>query len=150
MIAIDPGAGGGIAWRNDFGVYAFKMPETIAEIDHLLARVKSMEETPIAILEKVGGYMPGNSGPASVKFARHCGHLDALLQTHGFRVIEVTPSKWMRAIGVPPKMDKTKRKAWIRDAMKKRWPEVEKITNATADALGMLAWAVDVEFKQTG
>jgi hypothetical protein len=61
-------------------------------------------------MEKVGGYQPGNSGPAAATFARHCGHLEAALYLLGVPVITVLPAKWMRVIGVPAKLEKGERK----------------------------------------
>jgi len=60
-------------------------------------------------LGKTGSYVYGNSGPAAVKFARHCGHLEAFLIALQIPYHEVLPAKWQKyLIGSPsyPKIPK--------------------------------------------
>ena len=139
-IAIDPGAHGGIAWIDtDGNVQAEKMPDGMtAQIDFLRG-LTLMLGSPACLVEKVGGYMPGNSGPAAAKFSRHCGNIEAALYAFGVPVQEVAPGVWMRGIGIPV-TDKKERKKAIKEEMARRYPHL-KVTLSTADALGMLTWA---------
>lgn len=141
-ISIDPGAGGGIAWTDRDGItHAEPMPEGMtAQADRLRALAAELAGA-VAVLEKTGGYMPGNSGPAAVTFARHCGHLDAILYMAGLPTSTVAPGVWQRAIGELPK-DKPERKRAIREAMARRFPALA-VTLKTADALGILTWAME-------
>jgi hypothetical protein len=139
-LAIDPGAAGGIAWTDHDGIVrATKMPGTMPEqVDFLRARAVEQSGI-IAVVEKTGGYMPGNSGPAAATFARHCGNLDAALYALGISVRPVSPSVWMKKLGMP-KLTKPERKAWLKDFSARRYPHLT-VTLATADALALLAWA---------
>lgn len=139
-LAIDPGAAGGLAWIDKEGiVWAEKMPETMPEqVDFLRARAVEQPGI-IAVLEKTGGYMKGNSGPAAVTFARHCGNLDAALYALSISVRPVAPSVWMKKLGMP-KLAKPERKTWLKDFSARRYPHLT-VTLATADALALLAWA---------
>ena len=58
--------------------------------------------------------MPGNSGPAAATFARHCGHLEAILYVLGIPTEQVAPGVWQRSLGELPK-DKPERKRAIRE-----------------------------------
>jgi hypothetical protein len=139
-LAIDPGAAGGIAWTDQYGIVrATKMPDTMPEqVDFL--RERAVEQPGIiAIVEKTGGYMPGNSGPAAATFARHCGNLDAALYALSISVRPVSPSVWMKKLGMP-KLTKPERKVWLKDFSARRYPHLT-VTLATADALALLAWA---------
>jgi hypothetical protein len=139
MIAIDPGASGGIAYIDDGEVQAVPMPEGMSEqIDLIrgLARVGHHYCT----IENVGGYMPGNSGPAACKFARHVGHLEAACYCLGISVTKVAPQTWMKAVGTFSK-EKKERKAQIKEAMARLYPHL-KVTLKTADALGILTFAM--------
>jgi hypothetical protein len=142
IIAIDPGASGGIAWRDKDGlVDALPMPDGMtAQVDQLRALWAALLPS-IAIVERVGTYMPGNSGPAAATFARHCGHIEAALYCYGISTRQVAPCKWQRALGAWPK-DKQERKRAIRDTMASRYPHLS-VTLKTADALGLLTWAID-------
>lgn len=98
IIAIDPGANGGIAYKFKGKIYAEKMPQTPRDIyDFLYFRSIESDgyEDVVVYLEKVGGYRSGNSGPAAVNFARHCGHIDMALLALNIEYHEVLPTKWM-------------------------------------------------------
>lgn len=148
-VAIDPGANGGIAWRSQIGnsqpmTEVSKMPDTPMDIWIALNRIISNEVSPFnkptIHIENVGGYMPGNSGPASVKFARHIGNLEMAVIAAGLPLERITPRKWMTAfLGTVPK-EKRDRKRAIKVRAQERYPGI-KVTLWNADALGML-WVV--------
>ena len=139
IIAIDPGASGGIAWIDQDGqINAAAMPEGMsAQIDFI--RSIKCGPTTTAVIERVGTYMPGNSATAAVKFARHCGHIEAACYACGISATMVAPQTWMKALGALPS-DKKERKAAIKEAMARRFPHLS-VTLKTADALGILVWA---------
>lgn len=150
LIAIDPGQEGGIAHRDTTGIVrAVRMPETPAEICRYLAMIKwESERVPQAahlLLENVGFYRPGNSGPASCKFARHVGALEGIVIALGLSRTYVTPQQWMRVflVGNVPK-DKTVRKNAIKDKVRGMYPSI-RVTLATSDALGMLVYMMKGE-----
>jgi hypothetical protein len=95
----------------------------------------------IAIVERTGTYMPGNSAVAACTFSRHCGHIEAALYCYGVATRQIAPCKWQKALGAWPK-DKQERKRAIRDTMAARYPHLS-VTLKTADALGLLTWAID-------
>ena len=141
IIAIDPGANGAIAYTDSDGhAHVEKMPEGMTSIADFIMGLKaeSGRKPGLAVLEKVGGYMPGNSGPAAVKFARHCGNIEAILYCLGIPTEEVTPHKWMKSLGIMPK-DKAERKRKIKEIMARFYPALN-VTLVNADALGMLTW----------
>ena len=142
LIAIDPGAAGGIAWLDSDGIaYAEPMPEGMtAQIDMIRQLAIMGGGRATAHIERVGSYVPGNSGPAACKFARHCGHIEAACYAFGLPVVQVAPQTWQKAIGAMPK-DKRERKQAIKEAMARRYPALS-VTLKTADALGLLCWAV--------
>lgn len=123
---------------QDGVVTATRMPEGMtAQVD--LLREYACNNPEHVIIEKTGTYRPGNSGPAACKFARHCGHLESALYAMGVPVLQIPPSKWMKALGTLPG-DKAARKRAIKEEVARRYPDVS-VTLATADALGMMVWA---------
>ena len=141
IITIDPGAGGGIAWREPDGSVEVKpMPDSMTGLIDELRSLRAYFEIGLVIVEKTGTYREGNSGPASVKFARHCGHIEAALYALGIPTEQVAPSVWQKALGTWPK-DKMERKRAIRDEMARRFPGLS-VTLKTADALGILVWGM--------
>ena len=84
--------------------------------------------------------MPGNAGPASVKFGRHNGHLEMALYCMSIPTTQISPQKWMKRLGTMPK-DKTARKNKIKTDMACLYPAL-KVTLKTADALAILTVAI--------
>lgn len=138
VMAIDPGEGGGIAWRDrEEIVHAENMPGTMPDmVDRIRSIVVETMGVMICWVEKTGGYMPGNSGPSAAKFARHCGSIETALYALGVPVFQVAPSVWMKKLGTFPK-DKKARKNAIKAMMQTRYPHL-RVTLKTSDALGIL------------
>lgn len=140
LIAIDPGASGGIAWRDAEGVvHAEPMPEGMtAQVDFLRSLTAGLPGVE-AVVEKVGYWMPGDHPNSATKFARHCGHVEAALYALAVPFVAVAPAVWMKRLGTLPK-NKQARKRAIREDMQRRFPALS-VTLATADALALLATA---------
>lgn len=137
MIAIDPGAGGGIAWCDEAGIVsAVAMPEGMTgQVDFLRMLHLELADSR-CVMEKCGTWFPGDHPTSACKFARHVGHLQAALYAIGFSCAEVAPGVWQKSMGALPK-DKGDRKRAIREAMQRRYPHL-RVTLATADALAIL------------
>lgn len=141
IIAIDPGTSGGIAWRDDDGIVnCADMPPTAGDIIDHLRHLKALGREVTAYLEKTGTYIPGNSGPSACKFARGCGLLEGAIMALSIPLIEVAPGVWMKTLGTLPK-DKRDRKNAIKALVQARYPHLT-ITLSTADALGLLTYAI--------
>ena len=149
LLAIDPGASGGIACLYesvgmlDGHTEVFPMPVGMtAQVD--LLRSLTQDRPPGSVrcfMENVGGYRPGNSGPAACTFARHVGNLEAALYCLGIPVHTVAPGVWMRATCAGLPKDKPERKKRIKEIMSREYPQL-KVTLKTADALGILRYAL--------
>ena len=142
ILALDPGASGGLAWRDDDGVVnCAAMPDTPGDTIDQLRTLRVMGREIVAYMERTGTYIPGNSGPAACKFARGCGFLEGAIMALSIPLIEIAPSVWMKTLGALPK-DKRERKNAIKTLMQARYPHL-RITLSTSDALGLLTYAVE-------
>ena len=145
LIAIDPGASGGIAIEHNDGKRHFEpMPETETEIHQILSEVlaASLREHvgAYAVLEQVGGFTgEGQPGSAMFRFGRGVGVIVGLLVAMGIPFIEVRPQAWQSAIGTGTRGTRSKPewKRHLKDLAQKRNPGA-KITLKTADAALML------------
>jgi hypothetical protein len=151
IMCIDPGKTGAIACMDQSGrVWVDDMPDTIGDLwSHFEYHKNNIDGDPVAYLENVGGYMPGNAGPAAVNFSRHVGHIEMALYAAGIPTTKVSPQTWMKSIGVPKftgtkAKQKTLRKRWIRDFVQRKYPSL-KVTINHADALGILCYALKVK-----
>lgn len=144
ILAIDPGVKGAIALGLvEMGVLhemeVVRMPETQADLWEWLRRLP--HDTNHAYIEHVGGYRPGNSGPAAVKFARQVERCEMALTCLYISWERVTPSKWMKyVLGTVP-ADKKERKRAIKEAMQRLYYPRLHVTLDNADALGIFTWA---------
>jgi hypothetical protein len=142
-IAIDPGANGGLAWTDGETVHCMKMPETMGDVRDWL------QDQKIAgcrvYLEQVGEHVRGNSGHNSVALMGHRRCIEGICLGLHIPLYFVRPQKWMslfpgRAKGMDSKAV-TARKRFVKEAMQREYPTCN-ITNATADALGILTYAL--------
>jgi hypothetical protein len=157
-IAIDPGAGGGLAWITPNGqVLAQKMPAGMTGIADLLILLAAELPGASVAMEQVH-VMPGDGRVSAGAFMRHCGWLDCACYCVGLPVVQVSPQRWQAGIGVPrpptlaKDMDqdakraelarrKAERKAWIKEHEQRLHPNM-RVTLNTADALGILEYAL--------
>lgn len=141
ILCIDPGASGGLAlFSREGNVEAFPMRDGMTEQIDAIRHIAVTNPGIKAVIEKVGFHRPGNSAVSTAKFARHCGHLEAALYSVGIPFEEVAPGTWMKSLGALP-ADKTARKNAIKEQVARRFPHLA-VTLKTADALGMLVWAM--------
>jgi len=144
-IFIDPGKTGAICCQDSDGrVWVDDMPDTIGDLWEYFKAIDPSNSC--AYLENVGGYMPGNSGPAAVKFAKHMGFLEMALYAAGIPTTKVAPQVWMKALGVPKfagtkEKQKTLRKNWIRDYSQRKFPNL-KIKVSQGDSVGLLCFVL--------
>ncbi len=159
LIAIDPGLSGAIVCRTPRSkkTQAYKMPDTPQEIYELLKELRDEERTRellgscFVLMENVGHHRMGNSASSSVKFSRHVGHLEMALIAAELPHATVVPTVWMNAIAPtrPKGIDSVtvrKRKNHIKDLMQRQYPSLH-VTNATADALGILTYMIQEKEK---
>lgn len=156
IIAIDPGAHGGIAVLDIDGevVEVVKMPDTMADIYEFLSKYSSsmhpleILSSPVCYLEDVGHGMPGQSSVATAKFARHCGHLEMALLALEIPTHTVTPQKWMRhyQLGKSSEYSKTEWKNRLKSKAQQLFPHLGKtLSLATSDALLIASYGLSKE-----
>lgn len=174
IIAIDPGASGGIAWHDtvEKTTRVAKMPATLVDQKIALDEISRNDYTEVWI-EEVGQHVQGNNASASVKFAAHCGELRGIIVTLGLKMHRPRPLAWQKIVPNLPKRPpapkrsdyhimpsayeeakkahrealrkhkharKTRIKAWVQELN----PAI-RVTDHTADALGILEYALDQE-----
>jgi len=135
IIAIDPGANGGI---TVFSVDKNKVIEVRKMLDSpldILNFLKMYKNNSRCYLEKVQG-MPGQSGPGSFNFGRGFGWLQMSLLALKIPTIEVTPQVWQKALqlGVKGKMTDTQWKNKLKSKAQQIFPHLT-ITLALSDSL---------------
>ncbi len=134
------------------------MPQTEGDVLTLLRATTESAilsgDCRVAYIEKVGGYVgrskgrkedgeqQGQPGSAMFKFGRGVGHCIGVLQTLDWRIIEVTPQVWQKALslGTRGSMTKTEWRNKKKAEAQRLYPG-QAVTLATADALLILEYA---------
>lgn len=131
FIGIDPGLKGGIAFVREDGhhAWAYKMPETDADILSVFADIQSGDYEPFALLEQVHA-MPGQGVSSCFTFGEGYGKLQMALAALQIPYERTSPVKWQKALGCLSKGNKNVTKAKAQEL----FPNV-KITHNIADAL---------------
>lgn len=136
-LGIDPGASGGLAFVSGSLVQAVAAPDTLRDLWEWVSN--RWESTAFAVIEKVGGYVAGNPSPGSAmfNFGKSYGLLLMALTAAEIPFEEVTPQRWQKGLGIPPR-GKDEEKREFKNRLKERAQQLfpkEKITLSTCDAL---------------
>lgn len=142
VIAIDPGKTGAIAIKTNNMMYAINMPASLYDLHKVLAEIHDSHPYSVVYMENVGFHVAGNHAQTSATFARHVGHLEAIIYAiWGTEPHKVRPAEWI-SMFVIGGLDKQERKNTIKALMQEKYPTI-KVTLKNADALGLLTWAID-------
>lgn len=153
ILAIDPGANGGIATYHPnltaHQVQAARMPLDEQECADLFRKIiAGQPQDWFCFMEQVGGYI-GEDQPGSrmFNFGDSYGFAKGCLRTLGVKVSLVRPQIWQR--GIPNRVGTyTERKRALKEHAQKCFPLV-KVTLATADALCILNYAAKYGLSDT-
>ncbi len=146
VLGIDPGWSGGIAVHSGQDIRLEKMPPNALELWRFMQQYPGAQAT-IELVHAMGK----NGCKANFSMGQNQGALRAAMAGAGIIWEEVSPVLWMKRLGELPKGDgaqRTARKNRIKEIMKERHPQLaakRKITNATADALAILEYALEKE-----
>jgi hypothetical protein len=138
IVAIDPGASGGLAWQvPGFAMAVENLPETPHELCELLTCIQKDGDARV-YLEEVGGYTGGTGmpGSAAFNFGRGFGQILGVCAAMGIPVELVRPQKWQKALslGTSKGMTKTQWKNKLKVRAMQLYPDV-RVTLNVSDAL---------------
>ena len=145
IIAIDPGAKGGIAVFNSDSVnpvFCDPIPATEGDIiDYLRGNGTFVPRETRVILEDIvkfaGTNMPGS---AMAVYASNWGFLKGTAMTLGYRVELIKPKAWQKALGLGSRAKGTSKTVWknkLKSEAQRLYPQCS-VTLQTADALLIL------------
>jgi hypothetical protein len=149
IIAIDPGASGGItASYPDGKSVAHPMPDTEADVVEHIRCAQLAHEVErgnlVAYVERVGGFIGKRQpGSAMFKFGFNAGVIEGALRALGIRTIYVRPQEWQKHFGLGTARACVSKSEWkrkLKAEAQRRFPQL-KVTLATADALLILEYA---------
>jgi hypothetical protein len=134
ILAIDPGANGGFAYKGGATVFCGKNDE--------LAQLTINRET-IIVVEKVPPYV-GKFIPSSAAFKLGYSYGWIVGRFSGYKTHHITPQVWQKFLNIGTKGEQTTTqwKNKLKDEAIKLFPNQRRITLATADAYLLLHYAL--------
>ena len=135
-IGIDPGKSGGITViMEDGSTKAYKCPHNIKDMALVfsIAMGNTAPADTYVAIEKVWAH-PGDARSRAFVFGTNYGQWQGIIASHEIEFKEIPPQTWMKYYSVP-KLEKGRRKNWLKDKAKELYPDHKKITLYNADAL---------------
>lgn len=151
IIAIDPGASGGLAVRDFKGdVSTWPMCETDGDLRQLLGEINSASKIEavecVAVIEDLVKFAgKGQAGASAIVYGRNHGFIEGVLAGLGIRIERVRCQKWQKELGLGTRgeLSKTEWKNKAKAMAQRLYPALNgAITLKTADALLILEWAI--------
>ena len=135
-IGIDPGKGGGIAVISKGKMKAYKCPNTIEDMAMLFSLI--VNGTPankiLVGIEWVWA-RPTNGSRHSFAYGTNYGQWLGIIACHELIPKTIAPITWMKHFECPKGLKVEIRKWGLKDKSKEYYPELKKVTLATADAI---------------
>ena len=142
IVAIDPGASGGLAFISDEHQIAYKCPKTTREMfsiyNHCMASCYVECSTPTVVIEKVWAF-PTDARSNAFNFGVNYGKWLGIIASSNVKPILVTPKKWQDAYQPLSKEKKTRKKE-LKKIAEEMFPNI-RVTLYNCDALLIGAWA---------
>ena len=148
-IGIDPGASGGIAVIDEKGIMmAYKCPKSSDEMSLLFQMC--MGSTPAAniklLMERVWA-RPTNAVRAACSYGVNYGQWLGIVATHEVEMNTAIPVEWIKWVGCPKALKRDVRKRWLKEKAGELYPNINKLTLATSDAILITHFAKEEFFN---
>ena len=140
-IGIDPGKSGGLCVIENEFIKAYACPDNIQDMALMFAMAISVNETKtvVAYIEKV--WARPTDGRTSVwKFAENYGVWKGIAGAYEIELQQVSPQAWIKYFETP-KLEKNRRKRYLRDKARSMYPDLKKVSLKTADAILIATYA---------
>ena len=140
IVAVDPGAKGGVAWINANGVGAESLADlTDKGLLRLLKQILLDATTDgiIAYVEQVNSMSPGRRACFVLGGSYRACRMALAATEIPFKL--VLASEWQKGLGVPKKTTYAKRKKYLQGKAEEVFPQLE-VTPDIADALLIMEW----------
>ena len=149
-IGIDPGASGGIAVIDEEGnIKAYKCPKSSDEMALLFQMC--IGDTPTVdiqlLMERVWA-RPTNAVRAAFSYGVNYGQWLGIVATHEVQMNTAIPVAWIKWVGCPKALKRDVRKRWLKEKARELYPDVNKLTLATSDAILITHYAKEEYFNE--
>jgi len=150
IIAIDPGASGGICvYNNGTVIEAIPCQKTVNEMAECIeVIIKNFKADRIkvskilGVIENVHAF-PTDGRSSAFKFGRNFGMWLGIFASNKLKVVQISPFTWMKSFGDMPKI-KSERKRHIKELAANLFPNA-RVTLKTSDAILLAKYYYELE-----
>ena len=148
-IGIDPGASGGIAVIDEEGnIKAYKCPKSSEEMSLLFQMcIGNTPTVNIKLLMERVWARPTNAVRAAFSYGVNYGQWLGISATHEVQMNTAIPVEWIKWVGCPKALKRDVRKRWLKKKAGELYPDVNKLTLATSDAILITHYAKEEYFN---
>ena len=149
-IGIDPGKSGGIMVIDESGeATAYKCPEKVFDMAILFRLLlgNTAPDDVNLLMERVWA-RPGNAVRAAFTYGVNYGQWLGIAASHEVKMHTTLPNTWIKWVGCQKGLPVKERKHWLRDKAKELYPDIKKVTLATADAILITHYAKEEHFNE--
>ena len=151
-VGIDPGKSGGLMVIDEKGnAEAHKCPEKAIDMSVLfhIAIGDTPPDKVKLLMERVWA-RPTNAVRSAFVFGVNYGQWLGIAASHEIKMHTERPNEWIKWIGCPKssELSLSKRKNWLKNKAKELYPDLKKITLATADAVLIAHYAKKEYFNE--
>ena len=148
-VGIDTGKSGGIMVIDEMGeATAYKCPEKVLDMSILFKLIigHTAPDNVELLMERVWA-RPGNAVRAAFTYGVNYGQWLGIAASHEIKMYTVLPNNWIKWVGCPKALPVADRKRWLKAKAKELYPELNKVTLATADAILITHYAKEEYFS---
>lgn len=149
-VGIDPGKSGGIMVIDEDGkAEAYKCPEKVLDMSILFKLIigDTAPENVSLLMERVWA-RPGNAVRAAFTYGVNYGQWLGIAASYEIKMYTTLPNDWIKWVGCPKALPVADRKRWLKTKAKKLYPELKRVTLATADAILITHYAKEEYFNE--
>ena len=149
-IGIDPGISGGIAVIDTKGkMKAYKCPRSSDDMALLFQMCigRTAPKNIKLLMERVWA-RPTNAVRAAFSYGTNYGQWLGIAASHEITMNTVIPVEWIKWVGCPKALKKDVRKRWLKEKARELYPNINKLTLATSDAILITHYAREEHFNE--
>jgi len=148
-IGIDPGASGGMTVIDEENnARAFKCPDKVIDMSMLFdVAVGNTPADHVKFLMERVWARPTNAVRAAFSYGVNYGQWLGIVATHEVEMNTAIPVEWIKWVGCPKALKRDVRKRWLKEKAGELYPNVNKLTLATSDAILITHFAKEEYFN---
>ena len=149
FIGIDPGKSGGITLISDKGMWSVKCPKEPSDMAIFLGNfIGDTAPYNVGILIERVWARPTNGSRHAFAYGFNYGLWYGIIARKDIELHTILPNKWIQYFNCPKGIEYNERKKWLKGKAQELYPEIKRVTLATADSILIAHYAKEEFFNK--